>query len=257
MKHIRNACKGRKGERGNILFLILIAVALFAALSYAVTQSSRSGSGNASSETNLVDSATITQYPASVRTSIIKMMVEDSVNVADMEFNTPSDFSHGGVIDDTSLTNASVKQAVFYPAGTTTGTGGGGATYENVGGNLMDNGSEGTWHFNESFNIPGVGSSANDLIAFVSGIKKSVCSKIDEQLGIGSTIPTVAAAVNVAVDQLSDGTSQTNPAIVPSVPVTPADIIDTGNALHGQGFGCFENGTGSGTYVYYHVLVDQ
>ncbi len=89
----------RNGESGNVLFLILIAVALFAALSYAVTQSSRSGGGDAASETNLINSSTITQYPAGIRTALVRMIVSSGVTADELSFNTPSDFGAGLPID--------------------------------------------------------------------------------------------------------------------------------------------------------------
>ena len=75
-KPLKNKRKVANGESGNVLFLILIAVALFAALSYAVTQSSRTGGGASDGEQNLINSAQVTQYPASVRTAIVRMIID-------------------------------------------------------------------------------------------------------------------------------------------------------------------------------------
>lgn len=69
-------------QSGNVLFLILIAVVLFAALSYAVTQSSRGG-GNANSETTKLKIAEMMNYVTSLRTALLRMSVK---GVDDSEF---------------------------------------------------------------------------------------------------------------------------------------------------------------------------
>ena len=129
----------RKGERGNVLFLILIAVALFAALSYAVTQSSRSGGGDAGSETSLINSAAITQYPASIRTSILRMVVSSGVQPEELLFDPPP---------YTNLeTNSVEEQGVFYPGV------GGGATFAKAPGDVIasDSARDGTWYLMVTF----------------------------------------------------------------------------------------------------------
>lgn len=60
--------------RGNALFLILIAVALFAALSYAVTQSGR-GSGSLTRENTALEIARIENFASQVQSAITRMKV--------------------------------------------------------------------------------------------------------------------------------------------------------------------------------------
>jgi hypothetical protein len=235
---------GREAERGNVLFLILIAVALFAALSYAVTQSSRSGGGDANSETNLVNSATITQYPASVRTAIIRQIVSKNVAVNLLRFNTPSTFGTG-------CTGGNTQTCVFHPDG-------GGATYVLGSADVMSGGGPAPWVFNGENEINLVGtsdggdapsSSEADIIAFLPGIKQAICEKINEELGIisnGDPIPT---------DSGIDVTTQKVDAVGLVSGGTTGTIGGAGSTeLDGQGFGCFDDG---GTYIYYHVLIEQ
>jgi len=168
--------KDRQSESGNVLFLILIAVALFAALSYAVTSSSRSGGGDANSETNLISSASITQYPASVRTAIIRMVI-DGVSENNLNFDPPSAFAT--VCDTTG------GPCVFHPDG-------GGATRVTAPPDVMASGAQADWVFTSDFAVNLVGRSnaanaSNDIIAFLPGISESICQKINEELGIAVT----------------------------------------------------------------------
>lgn len=227
-----------KHQDGNVLFLILIAVALFAALSYAVTQSTRSGGGNTSNETAGINAAQLTQYPASVRTSIVRMII-GGVNATDLEFNPSSDF--GG------LTSTTV--GVFHPEG-------GGATHVTAPSTLMEGGVPGTWYFNPEFEIVNVGVSTpsdfggNDFIAFLPGITRTLCDRINDDLGVGGDTvlaTNVTARIEVIME---DGYSLPNDELI------LGDVDSPG--LAGQAYGCFENPTTPDpTYVYYHLLLEQ
>lgn len=230
----------RQSESGNVLFLILIAVALFAALSYAVTSSSRSGGGDANSETNLISSATITQYPAAVRTAIIRMVISDNIAVEDLNFDPPADFA--------TTCNATPDNCVFHPSG-------GGATYVTASDDIMDVAGTGTWRFSGNYEITNIGlsvatdSDGNDIIAFLPDIKESICEKLNEELGIaGDNIHSADLDPTLAAQQMITGYS---------IPATEINIGTVGGAaaLDGQAFGCVEDSAGD--YHYYHVLVER
>lgn len=264
MTGYQKTCGGRNdrgGESGNVLFLILIAVALFAALSYAVTQSSRSGSSDASSERGVISSAQITQYPAAIRTSVLRMII-GGVGADELYFNAPADFGAGNPIDDTDGDTTDENRSVFHPSG-------GGAPYNLAAPEVMADGAQGDWIFSADYQINLIGATngtgaANDVIAFLPGISRSVCRQLNEQLGIGNTtdadgdaVPDgpVVANLPVAANNMTEANS--------GFPAAPVDTIgDAGSPdFSGQPFGCYDgdltDATSTSPYVYYHVLVER
>lgn len=246
--HIVSTTEYRQSERGNVLFLILIAVALFAALSYAVTQSSRSGGGDAGKETNLINSAQLTQYPAGIRTAIVRMIV-GGVDVTTLSFNAPSDF--------TNLVSGPVSveaSGVFFPDG-------GGATYTQAPSEIMANPNAlGTWVFNAENEINLVGTTdpgasptlgTADIIAFLPGISLSVCNRINDQLGVTSSSgpPPVESGIDVSTDMVAVA------AVPEGIGFSGGRIGGDVTELNGQPFGCFQQP--AGTYIYYHVLIER
>lgn len=74
----------RRGfNQGNVLFLILIAVALFAALSYAVTNSTRS-SGSASKESNKLIVSNLRQFASSIDLNFMRMTIDKGIAPTDV-----------------------------------------------------------------------------------------------------------------------------------------------------------------------------
>lgn len=75
---------------GNVLFLILIAVVLFAALSYAVTQSFRGG-GSVDREALRIEAAQLVQYFSSIKHAIDRMKLVSGCSDTDITFyGTPA-----------------------------------------------------------------------------------------------------------------------------------------------------------------------
>lgn len=76
-------------ENGNVLFLILIAVALFAALSYAVTLSSRSGGSDASKEQASLYASQIVQSVLAVDSTITRLKISNDCSDEQINFENP------------------------------------------------------------------------------------------------------------------------------------------------------------------------
>lgn len=222
----------RKDERGNALFLILIAVALFAALSYAVTQSGR-GSGTIDKEQSLISSSQITQFPAAVRTGVTRMIITGTTV---------------GTLDFTTAPTNSADTEVF-------GTSGGGVVYQDPPANI---GGATAWtfldaaHATDGWYIGGVGTdtvtTGREVIAVLDGVSSNICSSILKGLGLSSTPLVESVAVTfVAGTNGEDGTA-----------AGPSTFF-AWNALatpDPQPFACTRNGA-AGNYVYYHALVEQ
>ncbi len=82
-------------KNGNVLFLILIAVALFAALSYAITQSSRGGgSEGVSPEKARIAASEILQYALLVEETVKRIRIINGCSDFQLSFQNILDANH-------------------------------------------------------------------------------------------------------------------------------------------------------------------
>jgi len=105
---IRVKFMSNHSQKGNVLFLILIAVALFAALSYAVTSSSRSSGKDSSAETLRLQYSTIQSYVTAMRSSLTRMII-GGIAVEEIGFDPPVDWGP--------LSAAALQRNLFHPSG--------------------------------------------------------------------------------------------------------------------------------------------
>lgn len=254
MKGGKTMKKFNTNQRGNVLFLILIAVALFAALSYAVTQSSRSG-GDTGRETNILNSAQITQYPNQIRTAILRQVI-DGTDPLSIVFNAPEDFGD----------LPANRFGAFHPEG-------GGAVFQIASGDFMADGNTGPWYYNYEFELNNIGLSSstltgapgNEIIAFLPGLSLAVCQRLNVEAGVRPAITDAPPILNADRSASTTGGYRvnyvdTNGAVAGGVPAEPTGDVTLetapAGALNGHTFGCFQNPT-TVEFVYYHVISER
>lgn len=237
-------------ESGNVLFLILIAVALFAALSYAVTQSTRSGAGSTDREQSLLASASLTQYPTALRTAVVRMLLA-GLDIKDLAFNDPSNF-----------TGVSESYLVFHPDG-------GGAVFQNPASDVMQSGASGRWYHNFNYYIPNIGrsgtsSDAADLIAFLPNINSPSCQRVNQQMGIRlddtscSYTPNNIPQFGATEALIESNRTYTGDTGGPAIP-TPT-LLNCGEVFTGKATGCFAvSGSAAAELgnVFYSVIIER
>jgi len=157
----------RNTESGNVLFYILIAVALIAALSFAVSQSGRGNVQQLNAERARLYASEIIEYANNLGNIVTQLKLR-SCNEAELNFENPADT---GYVNPTAASDNLCD--IFHPAG-------GGFTWQRIPLETRDttNFYLTDYFINGTNHVSGTKSSAGDLI-FLAEIQESVCTAIN------------------------------------------------------------------------------
>lgn len=239
--------RDNKGSReaGNVIFIILLAIALFAALSYAISRGDRGG-GNLDKTRARVVANDIISYGASIA-SAIEQIRQEGASENEISFAHPLLSTTYGTYDSTPATE------VFNPRG-------GGVSFQIPGGSMAS----GDPLFTATNDVRNVGTrcanasctncnsinSPNcvDLVMIQALIDVNVCTGINDILNVGDDVQNLALLNGSFDDTLFAGSYAYQDPIESSGP---------DNIFNAQTAGCFEGSTGAqdGIYYFYYVLL--
>lgn len=241
--------KHRDSQRGNVFFLILIAIVLLGAFTFSVTRST-SGTNDATREQDKIAATRIIAYGNTLK-GAVDMLRHQGVSESDISFANNVVAGYGTV-------GANPAAELFHMNG-------GSIAYEKPDAGWLDGVSTaqtgyGEWIFTGHNALRNVGTPINDgtdacnardckeLLAILPYIKKSVCERINSLIGFPSPIPKDSASSYFNKYTGSFGTDITHIA------------TGTSGPSWGKQQGCMEGGGGAqgpaaGTYMYFQTLI--
>tara|TARA_B100000686_G_scaffold104630_1_gene111876 strand:- start:280 stop:1047 length:768 start_codon:yes stop_codon:yes gene_type:complete len=252
-----------KPQSGNALFLILIAVALFAALSYAVTNSGRGGGGIDREQAEIL-AAEMTQYTSLMKSGVDRLMLINGCDDNEISFYTGTYPHHVGYyFPHASAADINNNCNLYHPDG-------GGMTPQLVpeGFQRLDAFTSNPHIFTMTYlplrtYIPDIGRNytsssdfeASELVVAAPMLSEEVCLAIDRGLGVentGGAPPTNASFRGNNLSSSCDLSINRTCSIIDRAYGIP-EIV-------GKSAACIYNPNNSAhisspRYIYYHVLI--
>lgn len=166
--------KERNSEQGNVLFMILIAVALIGLLTAAISQTSRPDGTNIDKETLVLRASEVQRYASELERAVTFIM-QNGLSESDIRFahyNANADYGDLGA-------DADKSDQVFDRVG-------GGANYRDAPDGINDGSA---WEFYGGSHAPGMGRSDRaELVAVLPHVTQGFCDKINDLNGQSGTM---------------------------------------------------------------------
>lgn len=242
-----------RAQRGNILFLILLAVVLFAALAYAVTSSMRGGGRDASQESLRTQVAAIQNFGMQVRTALTRMTLTGGLQPWQIDY-AKDGYALSGA--NTNCTTGSCR--LHDPEG-------GGVNGYAMPSRFLSDGTacpaastwNGRYHF-VNHTVKGIGiETERDLVLRIQGVSLPLCLAVNEANGIANAS---AGTVPPLEQYQTSNTANYSGALSNEVTLTDtqARLGDQATGVNGKQMFCLrESGTQSGCYHIYYVLLER
>lgn len=227
-------------ESGNALFYILIAVALLAALSYAVSQSGRGSAKQISDERARLAASEIIEYSNNISAAVTQLKLR-GVDTDELCFDDTnwgaSDYDHSPACTDD-------FNKIFHISGA-------GIIWSSAPSEAMDSAAspDNLWHIYGNNEINNVGTTCgaagcSDLALYVDELSIQVCQQLNDLIGNTDADTAPPTDTDMGETRYVGAFAYSN---------TIGDEAG-GTAIDGAASGCFQNTTDS-KYVFYKVLI--
>jgi hypothetical protein len=184
----------RSPERGNALIYVLIAIALFAALSLTLgRQTDTSEAGALSDEKAELYATRLISYAAQARSAVDQMMFTASTSIDQLDFTAPTDaaFDTGTLI-----------HKVYHPQG-------GGLIPGRLPAEVIaqvTNDPEPGWYMGRFNNVEWTATAGDDVILLAYQIDEKTCGLINKKINGSTAVPTMTDSIrNTLIDDTLHG----------------------------------------------------